>query len=335
MPRPLLLLMLCAALCLARNKSDTVTVINGNTVACEILNLSRGILTAKTDSLGTVSIRWQDVTHIRSDFIFEILLTDGAKYLGPLDLDAAGKLVLPGTAAAPLLSVISLTPIGSRFANHFNGEVDAGYSFQKSNTTSQFNIDGDLVFNGRRRSLETEVSSNLLVSRGITSTQKNMVSLDFNQTLPRGYFALLLGQFSDNKELNLLHRYLGGGGAGRYFVHTNHSIVSVSGGAAYSTESYTSNEHRTNAEAVVETNAQIFRLYSPKLDIGGDFRVWPNLTTWGRVRIDAQARVKVEVYKNLFVSVTFTDNYDSQNPTTAHSINDYGIATSVGYSFNR
>ena len=82
-------------------------------------------------------------------------------------------------------------------------------------------------------------------------------------------------------------------------------------------------------------NSQVFRLYSPKLDITGDFKFWPSMTTSGRYRIDATAEARVEVYKNLFVSISWFDNYDRKNPTTSLPLNDYGIVTSVGYSFNR
>jgi hypothetical protein len=44
------------------------------------------------------------------------------------------------------------------------------------------------------------------------------------------------------------------------------------------------------------------------------FAFWPNATA-GRYRIDANAKARVEVYKNLFVSISFFDNYDRKNPS--------------------
>ncbi len=82
-------------------------------------------------------------------------------------------------------------------------------------------------------------------------------------------------------------------------------------------------------------NAQAFRLRSPKLDITGDFKFWPNLSTAGRFRVDAQVKAKIEVHKNLFVSFQFVESYDRKNPTTSLPLNDYGFITSLGYTFNR
>jgi len=82
-------------------------------------------------------------------------------------------------------------------------------------------------------------------------------------------------------------------------------------------------------------NNQVFKLYSPKVDISSYVRLWPSLSSSPRFRIDASANVKIEVLKNMFVSMSFFDNYDRKNPTTSLPINDYGVTLSVGYSFNR
>ena len=77
--------MLFVPLALARPKTDTVTLVNGNDITCEIRSLRRDVLTAQTDSLSTVAIRWQDVTRVRSEVPFEIILTDGSTRYGVLN----------------------------------------------------------------------------------------------------------------------------------------------------------------------------------------------------------------------------------------------------------
>ena len=332
----LILLLLFVPLGLARPKTDVVTLVNKNEVTCEIKGLNRGVLTAKTDSLSTVSIRWRDVVGIRSEYSFEILLSDGSTKFGSLSPGASGNLLVAGSGdAIALHSVVSLTPIGSGLVSRLDGAVDFGYSFMKSKSTTQMNFSGEAGYTALRRSVDCEVSSNYVVREQTESTKRIQADMNVNQTLSKNYFAVALGQFSTNDELNLLQRYLGGGAFGRHFVRTNHSMVSAFAGGAYSSEHYTDTERRNNAEGLVGFNAQFFRLYSPKLDITGDFRLWPSLTTTERFRIDANAKARVEVYKNLFVSFSFFDNYDRKNPTTALPLNDYGFVTSDGYRFNR
>ena len=101
-PIPLLVLLtLSVAGASGRQKTDIATLANGNEVTCEVLSLNRGVLKAKTDSLSTVSIRWEDVKRIRSSFIFEIILSgSSAPLFGELTPDAAGDLVLAKNAVA-------------------------------------------------------------------------------------------------------------------------------------------------------------------------------------------------------------------------------------------
>jgi hypothetical protein len=309
--------------------------VNGNAITCEIIGLNRGVLTAKTDSLSTISIRWEDVTRIQSEYVYEIALADRSIHYGALTPDAAGNLQLAGAAAIPLITVVSLTHVESRFLSRFDGSVDAGYSFLKSDSTTQMNLDGDLRYTTRRRTLSGQVYSTLLIRSNTSSTRRNEIDLGLNENISRGFFLMGIGQFQSNDDLNLLQRYLGGGGAGRYLRRTNRAILSVYGGGAYSLEHYTDTGRLNNGEALLGANAQFFRLHSPKLDITGDFKLWPSLTTSGRYRIDANFKARVEVYKNLFVALSFWDNYDRKSPSTSAPLNDYGVQTSVGYSFHR
>lgn len=328
-------IILLAPFCSAHPKTDSITLVNGNNITCEIQSLSRGMLNAKTDSLSSISIRWQDVTRVRSEYVFEIILTDGTRLYRVLTPDPNGNLEMTGAPAVPLINVVSLTPISSRIASRFDGSFDLGYNYQKSDSTTQLNADGDVRYTTRRRSLELQLSSTLVKRDMTATTSRNQDTFILNETLSRNWFALAIGQYSSNSQLNLLQRYLVGGGAARYFIRTNRAIVYTAGGLTGSSERYAATERHNNGEVLLDAEAQVFKLYSPKLDISGFFRFWPNLTTSGRYRMDTQGTAKVEVYKNLFVSFTIFDNYDRKNPTTSTPQNDYGVTMSVGYSFNR
>ena len=330
------LLPLCVAIAFARQKSDTATLANGNEVTCEVLSLSRGVLKAKTDSLSTVSIRWEDVRRIQSSFHYEIVLSGStAPLFGALTTDASGNLVLEGHAPIPLVSVVSLRPIRSHIANRFDGDVDFGYSFQKSQSTTQFNFTGDLAYNNKITSLDLDVSSSLVIRDQTDTTRRVQVGLSLAETLSRANFLAVLCQFSTNSELSLMQRYLGGAGMGHYFVRTNRVLLSAVAGGAVSLEHYSGSPRSTEGDALLSVNNQVFKLYSPKLDISSYLRLWPSLSDAGRFRVDANAKVKVEIHKDLFVSFSFFDNYDRRNPTTSMSQNDYGVTMSLGYSFNR
>jgi hypothetical protein len=66
----------------ARAKTDLVILENGDSIHGEIKSLERGILTLKTDWMGTIQVEWIHIQEIRSDFSFEVVLSDGQKSLG-------------------------------------------------------------------------------------------------------------------------------------------------------------------------------------------------------------------------------------------------------------
>ena len=62
------------------------------------------------------------------------------------------------------------------------------------------------------------------------------------------------------------------------------------------------------------------------------FRVYPNLSNWGRARFDFDADMKWELISDLFFNVGYFHNFDSDPPVDV-SNHDYGVTTSVGWSF--
>ena len=60
-------------------KSDVVTLINGNAVTGEIESLEFGVLKYSTDSMGTLTIDWEDIVSVTSDRHMQVELTDGRR----------------------------------------------------------------------------------------------------------------------------------------------------------------------------------------------------------------------------------------------------------------
>jgi hypothetical protein len=148
------------------------------------------------------------------------------------------------------------------------------------------------------------------------------------------WFYLGLGQLQQNQSTELDFRGLVGGGVGRYFVQTNRYLFAAVAGLGLSNERYSGQDITQNAELVTGINFEAFRYNSPKLDFTTRFLVFPNLTTWGRVRLDLDSRVKVEIFKDFFWSAYVWDVYDSDPPTASGARkNDLGVGTSFGWTF--
>jgi hypothetical protein len=110
--------------------------------------------------------------------------------------------------------------------------------------------------------------------------------------------------------------------------------MSVLAGGAFSKEKFEdSEEYVSNAEILTGIAAETFRFDSPELDLSGSLLVLPNLTTWGRYRLQANAKARIEILRNLYWSLTFYDSYDSEPPSETSRKNDLGLTASLGWSF--
>ena len=77
---------------------------------------------------------------------------------------------------------------------------------------------------------------------------------------------------------------------------------------------------------------ELFSFQDPEMDITTTLTVLPSLTDRGRIRADLDTRIQYELFKDFFWAVTLFDNYDSSPPEGTET-NDFGINTSVGWSF--
>jgi hypothetical protein len=95
----------------------------------------------------------------------------------------------------------------------------------------------------------------------------------------------------------------------------NRALFMLTGGMSYTKEDYVDAGDNDNAEGVFGFEAQYFKLYTPKVDLVTTFFVLPNFTTSGRVRIELDSKIRLEVISDLYVSFSFYDSYDSQSPS--------------------
>ena len=85
-------------------KTDSVTVRNGDRMLGEIKELQRGQLKFKTDAMKTVYVEWPKVVTVKTDKVFEILLDDGRIYYGSLTPGTQDSVVIKTERLPQLLS---------------------------------------------------------------------------------------------------------------------------------------------------------------------------------------------------------------------------------------
>lgn len=322
----------------ARPKTDVVVLDNGDRLKCEIKKLQRGKLTIKTDAFGTMNVKWSHVIGVSTDHPFQVELHSGIRYVGTFTItDESGRIEILSEAEKRLVEVsriVELVPVESSFWSRIKGSVDAGFDFTQANTATTWSSSAELVYRVPRVEVELDFSSNVKTQTGAEGVNRQNLALLFTRYLASRWFAAGLGQAEKSENQGLDFRGLVGGGAGRRLVQSNRSSVRLLGGAAFSREKYEDrSEFDSNAELVGAFTAETFRFDSPELDLGAQVAFFLNVKTAGRYRVQATGKARIEILKNLYWSLSVYESYDSDPPSSISRRNDFGVTTSLGWTF--
>jgi hypothetical protein len=322
----------------ARPKTDIVFLNNGDRVTCEIKKLERGKLTVKTDATGTITIKWDHVKSVTSNFGFRVELESGRRFIGSIHpLPDEERLVIAsnlGTSAVENPQVVTMTPVEESFLQRIDGSLDFGFSYALEQNATEYNLNADAKYLTERYNVITSLSSLLKVQDKTDPIRRNDLMFRLDWLLRKRWFAVGLSAIQQNESQGLKLRGLAGGGAGRFLIHTNRVRLTAIGAGAVNREQYTGEESfATNVEAIGVLGFEYFRFDFPEMDVTTSFAAIPNLTTLGRVRLQLDSKLRIEIVKNLYWSLNFWDSFDSQPPTEDFKRNDLGLTTTLGWTF--
>src|SRR5262249_35811339 len=94
----------------AAPKTDTVILINGDRLTCEIKKLQQARLTVSTDPLGTASVHWGEVAAVTSPRDFEVTVRTGDRFYGSLGRTAVAGEPVGAAPTRPLATAHMARP---------------------------------------------------------------------------------------------------------------------------------------------------------------------------------------------------------------------------------
>jgi hypothetical protein len=333
-------LTLLGATAQAAPKTDVVVLVNGDRITGEVKALEYNQLKLSTSHMGTIYIEWDKVASLKSDQYLLLERTDGTRYYGQLVAgEEKSKLRVQHREGEPaelvdMASVVRAQPIeGGAFIDRLDGYVSAGFDFAKANNRNSIDVSGGLSSRTRIRAWAIDGSANLTDDSTGATSERYQLQGSYRQFVRRRDFYQGFGGFDRNTELDLNLRTTVGGAYGRYFVQNNHSEWLGGLGLAYAHENYTGGEVVDSISGVLSTSFRVFRYDFPETDIGGTLTVLPSLTESGRYRAEGDLRAKYEFVDDLYFEFKVYGSYDSKPPLSDSEQSDYGITTSLGYSF--
>ena len=331
-----LVILVCPAVALASHgKVDRIEKQNGDLLICEVLSLLRGVVKAKTDGMGTITIEWNKIVRFTSPVLFEVELSSGAVYYGTLSAPAAGKLRVSGAPAGTdfdMIDVVKLTPIDQKFWQQLDGSVDVGFTFTQADQRSQWTFNGTVSRTTRNYTTTVNANSLLTIDDQNSHQNRNTVSAGVQRQLGRRWFASLFGQADHNEELNLDLRSLVGAGLGRVLVQTNRVLFSPYAGLTYTQERYTDEPVQNRAEAAIGLRLDWFTFGDYESDLVFQEQTYIDVKDPGRVRIELNTNYKQEIVKDLYWSVNLLESFNA-SPPAGNKKNDVTLSMSLGWSF--
>ncbi len=337
---PLFCLFLLFAFPVYSQKTDKVLLDNKDWITGEIKKLDYGKLSLKTDAAGTIQIKWDRIYQLKSDKYFEIGLGRGIMYYGSFDITADDDkykvLVITEEEEVEIDMnlIVEITPIKNRFWGKVDGNIDLGYSYNKGSEVKQWN--SSFRFDYRPANSITTISANSIFTAqpGRDDTQKQDVSLSYKYLTKNNIAYTGFTGLQQNSELGLqLRASLGGGISKNWFRSNVQRFITTLGLIVNREQSSDNNELTYNLEGAVRTEYRVFRYRDPEIDITSYFDFFPSFTVKDRYRTELDVKVKFEVFNDVYIGITLYHIMDTKPSEGAASTSDWGINTSVGYSF--
>lgn len=324
---------------LCGQKTDVVILENGDQITGEIKELTRGRLSYSTDDMGTISIEWEHILRIASSQYFEVQLSSGEKYYGQIEAAVEPRWMVVTIAefsdTLRMPSVVRIVPIEATFWERLGGYVDLRFNFQQANLVRDLTIGGQVKYRTRKtfNVLNFEVYFQNQETGGESS--RNSVGYEINRFVARKWTALVSILLEQEEQFDLDRRITLGGGGSLILTQTNHGSLRTTAELQWMNEQFTDEEEASNnLEVNLGAQGEYYLFDSPKTDITSSLAILPNLTDWGRVRIEFDARLSYELLSDFTIALTVRERFDSRPPSeTPTNKNNFSTTLSVGYTF--
>ena len=326
-----------STLTIQAQKNDTIYMRNGDRITGELKKFEYGLLDLKTDAMQTVSIEFDRINTIHSLKFFEIRMKSGEKFFGHLQksdvLSTVNVITVTDTLPKRLWDIILIVPIKRKFIQKIDGSLDLGLSYTKASDVFQYSLNFNLTHRTNFYSTRFELES-ILTDDGEKKTNNSTLGLDVTHYLPNKWFTSIIAQGQQNTELNLDYRLQAGYGVGYDIARTNVIRFYALGGLLVNQEhTIDIDDTSQNIEALLKLKLKWFKYRHPKIDVSSNFNTYTSITSFGRVRLEYNLSSKFEIVKDLFLNLQLYDYYDNETSDGSKANNDWGIITSIGFTF--
>ena len=230
-------------------------------------------------------------------------------------------------------SVVMIYPIKSGFWQKLDGSVSIGFNYAKASNTGQGNTDIKVLHRNRKNQNEITYSNVLTFQNDNSNTTKQDAVYTYGRLLLNKYYWSTGLSWQQNTQLGILSRTAVNGQYGKIFKATNNNTFQASAGLLINSETSFENETQQNLEGLIKVSYEFFSFDDPQLTVNTHYYVYPSLTIPGRVRQDFNTEIKWKIISDFTIAFQVYVNTDSKPITIGAANLDWGVITSLGYTF--
>ena len=318
-------------------RTDIVTLNNGDRITGEVSSLDRGRLEYKTDDQGTLYIEWDKVATVTAAGQFEVGTSDGRRFVGSLRTDPNRTLVVVeavGVVSLQMAEVTVITQIGRSFWTKLDGSIDAGFSYTRSSDIAQLNLNSSTVY--RRPSFEGRLTASATATQTTDEEERDdrgTLQLSYLRYRGARWFVGGAVGVETNESLGIELRSQVSLAVGQRLINSNRAQLTLGGGLSFNNEQGIDGDATENLEAVMTFRTSYYAYVYPRTNLDVGLQYFPSLSNFGRQRIQFDTSVRRELWKDVFLAVNVFDSFDSDPPSADADKNDVGVVLSFGVSY--
>lgn len=320
-------------------RTDIIVLKNGDHVTGEVVLMKQGQLQVKTDDAGTLSIKWEKVASVTTAAQYDLTLRDSRRLFGRLRPGAANSVDVVSedgsVTTVQTTEVVWFAQIKNLFWHRLDGSMDLGGSYTRSSGVADLAFDLDVQYRLPSYRYSASFSTNVTRQDQEMDQTTSRYSLDLNYTKFKSHqwFVAPFVLFEGNRELGFTFRGTGALSVGRYVLQSNRAEVMLAGGAAAGRENPVDGASVLNVDALAAFDFSVFTYSYPTTRVDFGVLVFPSLDDPGRVRVNGQTKLKRELFRDFYVSLSAYDSYDSRPKAQNARTNDFGGSLSFGWTF--
>lgn len=323
----------------AAPRTDVIVLVNGDRITGEVKKLERGLLTLKTDALGTVEIEWPKIARIQTRQLLEIEGLDRTRHVGRLVDSGDGELLMEmdgghPLAPVPMESVVSITPlVEGGWLDRVKGSATVGFNAASANEDREVTLSADVSYRDETQSFDVSYSGGRTKSANNPGLERQSAEAMYRWSPAETYFWAATAKVASNDELQLELRTIAGGGVGYYWLRDTQRELWGLVGLIASRERYRGEASQESVEAVLQGKFDLFHFSDPDIDLSSTIALYPSLTIPGRIRSEWSLTARIELIKDLFHELSWQRSMDNKPPGGEGHRNDWSVTTSLGYKF--